>query len=383
MRLTPVMASLCTLGLVLGCGGTTASSPDPGTLTLKLGSDSLPGYQQAWVTVGKVEGSYDNVTWTVLATPNQSLDLMALQNGHPVTLVDQLSVPPGTYNGFRITWSATSSDPAKAAAYLVDSTGTSRSLAMPTGGTTTVPASVQVVSLGSATAQIMLSGTQAVQPRVAGATFQATGQGCNLGNCATVTGHLSAGTTPLSGVEVFAESLDGSFTASIQRRALTDSLGAFKLEALPIGASYYLVTQPAGTGPTYGAQASAAISAAAVTTYGPFDLDFAALSAPAPGTLGVTLTPASLATDATWAELRQSLTPGGTGFPQALIVRSQPVATGASQDTASFPGLYPGTGLYGVTVQRSSAGAAPVTKSSASPQSVAAGATTAVTLTLP
>ena len=108
-----------------------------------------------------------------------------------------------------------------------------------------------------------------------------------------------------------------------------------------------ILAQPAGTSSAYAAVAAGPVLASLAVPY-PMSLNFSTQTpSAAPGSLALTVTPASAATEATWVELSQSGL--GSGFP-TLIVRSQPLATSGSQDLGTVAGLYPG--LYGVTVQR-------------------------------
>lgn len=367
------------LGLALGCAGTQSATSTTGTggLTLSLGSDSFPGYAHVWVSERKLEGSLDGATWTDLGALTGSFDLMALQNGNSATLLAGGSVAAGTYHYFRITWAAVNyADASLPPAYVETAAGLTADLGMPT--TTVVAASVAVAANGSTAARIMLSGQQAVQARTSTSatsfTFQATGQAYDLASCARVTGHAGTSSADLEGVEVFVETVDSAGTASILRRAASDAAGAFVLEALPTGGLYYVVAQPASAGTAYPAVASSALNADSATTY-PLTLSFASPSAP--GTVVLTVTPASGSAEATWAELRQSLSTGGVGT-QTLITRAQTAATSTPLDTdgATFTGVYPGSCT--VTAQRSSGTA--TTSATSAAQAVAAGASTSVSL---
>ena len=327
----------------------------------------------------KVDASGDGSNWVGLGTVQGTYDLMALQNGGSVALLNGVSVDAGTYRYFRITWDTVNhTDSIKLPAYAIDTQGGQHPLAMPTAFTTVVQGAVAVRSKASANAQIMFSGNQAIQVHPAAGqpayVFQATGQAFDPGGCARITGNLSDGDVLLAGVEVYAETVDGTGLATIRRRALTDGSGDYALEALPAGSIYYVVGQPAGTTSAYAAAASAGVNCTSASAYGPADLAYA--SPQAPGALALAITPPSAASDGTWGELRQALSTGGAGF-KTLIVRSQTVATGATQDVASFAGLFPG--IYGYTAQRSSAGAAPVMKVGSEAE-VIAGATTSRSL---
>lgn len=387
MRLRPILVALVSLGLTLACGGggggSNRTSPS-GTLTLRFGSDSFPGYSQAVVSLEKVEASVDGGTWIPLGDVKATFDLMKLQGGGSVVIVPTKTLTAATYAQFRLTWATVNyqtpivGQAPPPAAYVIPAGGSGVLLSMPTA--TIVSGPVTVPANGNTTAQVMLSGQQAVQFRAGGgaapATFQATGRAFDLSTAARIAGHLGDGSTPLIGVEVFAETVDGSGLATLQRRAFTDAAGNYALEAVPAGSLYFLVAQPAGSLSAYAA-AAASVNATAATSYAA-DLTFSAPQAP--GSLTLTVTPASTATQGTWGELRQALVTvsGGT---QVLIVRSQTVATGVAQDQAGFLGLFPSA--YGVTAQRSPSGGAPVMKTSATQLLVSAGGTASTVLSYP
>lgn len=365
--------------LACGGGGSARSGPAMGTLVVRFGSDSFPGYDQAVVSVEKLEGTLDGTTWTPLGSVQASYDLMGLQNGNSTMLLPATSVLAGTYSQFRITWATKNyANPITLAAYVLPSGASlGQPLAMP--ATTMVAGPVTVPAGGSATALIMLSGQQAVQARTGTSpyTFQATGQALDPAKAASIAGRLTDGSGPLAGVEVFAETLDGTLTVpTIQRRACTDLNGNYLLEGLPAttNIAYYTVAQPGNITSTYAAAASAPVI---VTSPGSYraDLAFSGAMTP-PGTLTVTITPASTAAQGTWGELRQTLATGSVGY-QTFIVRSQTAASGLSQDQVYFTSLAPG--IYGVVAQRSTGGAVPVMQSG-SQTSVSSGS--AVTATI-
>ena len=198
-----------------------------------------------------------------------------------------------------------------------------------------------------------------------------------IGCTCPVHGGLGDGATNLSGVEVYAETVDGLFTATLQRRAFTDGSGNYVLEALPKGILYYVAAQPAGSASAYSALATS-VNATSATTYGGNNLAFS--SPMAPGSLNLSITPPSAANTVTWGELRQNLATNG-GVYQILIVRSQALDAGASQDQAVFLGVYPDP--YGVTVQRSVGGGVPVIKVGPTQPTVNPGTVTPVSLSYP
>lgn len=382
MRLRPILVALLSLGLTLACGGgggTSDRTSPTGTLTLRFGTDSFPGYSQAIVSLEKVEATADGTTWIPLGDVKTTFNLMTLQGGGSAVIVSAKTVTAATYAQFRLTWATVNYLSAShLSSYLVTNGGIEQSLSVP--ATTVINGPVTVPANGSATAQIMLGGQQAVQLRATGgpnaATFQATGRAFDLSATARITGHLGDGSTPLAGVEVFAETVDGSGLATLQRRAFTDASGNYTLEVLPTGGLTFVVAQPAGSFSAY-ATAAASVNATAATAY-TADLAFSAPQAP--GSLTLTITPASTSTQGTWGELRQTLTTG-LGGTQILIVRSQTVATGVAQDQAGFLGLFPSA--YGITAQRSTSGGTPVMKTSATQLLVSAGGIATTTLSFP
>jgi hypothetical protein len=239
---------------------------------------------------------------------------------------------------------------------------------------------VKVTSAGT-TVLLMLSGQQAVQSRPSGLylySFQATGTAYDQAATARLTGHLadSTSTTALTGVEVYAETVDIHGVATIQRRAFTDTSGKYVMEGLPTGGQYYVVAQPGYTNSSYQAVASAAVSVAAATT-STADLAYSIPQSPA-SFLHLIVTPPSTLTQCTWGELRQPLPTGGVGS-KSLIVRSQTLDAAQSQDDTYIYGLFPGT--YDVAAQRSTAGATPVKV--ASTVTVSSGSYSTATLIYP
>lgn len=360
MRTFLITAALLCMGLTMACsGGGSTPPPHPATgqLTIRFGSDSFPGYGQAVVSVEKVDGSTDGVNWIPLGSVKGTLDLTVVQNGHSTVILPATAVPPATYTQFRITWATTNyTSPITLPAYVFPmGTTVGQVLTMPT--TTIVNGPVTVPVNGNVTAQIMLTGQQLIQFRAGGTyLFQGVGRAFDPSACAVISGRLTDGTNPLANAEVFAETVDGSGLATIQRRSVTDAMGGYVLDGLSTGSLYFVVSQPGLSGACYAAMAATPINAATAMSY-TANLPFS--TPQTPGSISLTISPGSTATQGTWAELRQTL-PTGTSGTQILIVRSQTVVTGLTQDQAGLVGLAPGT--YGVTAQRSTSGAAPIMK---------------------
>lgn len=379
MRLRPILAYLACLVLSLACGGdggfSLGSGTPTGNLTVRLGSDSFPGYNKVVLGIEKLEGSPDGTTWTLLGNVKSAVDLMLLQNGNSAAIVSAASAPAATYTQFRITWATVDYYDSGTWPSFVSINGNPTQLAMP--ATTVLSGSVKVTA-SSTTVLLMLSGQQAVQSRLGGLslyTFQATGSAYDPSAMGRLTGHLAGDSTPLTGVEVYAETVDTNGLARIQRRAFTDGSGNYALEGLTAGSQYYVVAQP---GNAYQAQASAAVSAAAATT-NTADLAFNSALSPS-HYLNLIVTPPSTLTQCTWGELRQLLPTGNVGS-KSLIVRSQTLDTAQSQDSTYFYGLCPGA--YDFAAQRSTSGAAPIMKAATLPVTVNSGSYSTASLTFP
>ena len=383
MRLRPFLAALACIGFMLACGAHSDNSlPKPvtptGNLTIRFGSDSFPGYSQVVVSLEKIEATTDGTHWIFLGNVQTTLNLMNLQNGNSVVILPATAVTPATYTQFRITW-ATVTYPSAGGwpGFALPINGTAQQMSMPL--TTVVNGTVVVAANASSNAQIMLSGQQAVANRLVGInatyTFQATGNAYDLSTTARITGQVTNGSTPLAGAEVFAETVDLTGLATIQRRAFTNASGNYALEGLPTGSTYFVVAQPWNYSSAYQAMASTAVNATSATGY----TANLAFTGPLPPSydLTVIITPPSTLVQSTWAELRQLL-PTGSAGSKTLLVRSQSADTGQYQDGTDFFGLFPGT--YGVTAQRSTSGATPLMKVGTQiPVSTGGSATTTLT----
>jgi hypothetical protein len=214
MRRFQFLASLFLLGIALACGGGSSSSPatPSGTLTLRLGADSFPGYAQVIVSLEKVEALSAGNVWIPLGDVHQTFDLLALQNGQSRVILPAKQMDLGTFSQFRLTWATINYNDGGSLPALVQITDitTRHPLVMP--ATTLVNGPITVANATDTVAQVMFSGQQAVQQRSGTLpfSFQATGQAYDLATSAHITGHLADGVTSLGGVEVYAETVDGS-----------------------------------------------------------------------------------------------------------------------------------------------------------------------------
>ena len=121
---TVVAAGVLIASLAIGgCGGsdTAAVQSGVGTLVVQLTDAPFPtdSVKSVDIFVVRVEGRTEDVDdaaadqhvatetesesdgWKILATPNASIDLLALQNG-VVSTVGQTTIPAASYHGFRL-----------------------------------------------------------------------------------------------------------------------------------------------------------------------------------------------------------------------------------------------------------------------------------------
>lgn len=119
-RAAAVAATLGTITLIAACGGANSTGSANGSIALQLTDapflvDSVKSVDVFVVRVDGRQADADSATaakgapddsasaggWTTLASPNQSVNLLAYQNGQVLPL-GQKGMPPGSYRGFRL-----------------------------------------------------------------------------------------------------------------------------------------------------------------------------------------------------------------------------------------------------------------------------------------
>ncbi|HEX9010674.1 MAG TPA: hypothetical protein VF804_09910, partial [Holophagaceae bacterium] len=186
----------------------------------------------------------------------------------------------------------------------------------------------------------------------------------------------------LPGAMVYAETLDGSGHAQIVRSTATDANGAYTLDLLPVGATYYVVSQPVvgATPKAYDGKASDAFVLSGMSPVFTYNAAFTADAAT--GTVSGGVTPAATSAQSDAVNLLQALaTPTSGTF--TFIVGSGLVTVGTSTETYAFSNVPAGT--YSVQAVRSTLnadGTTTVTTSAVLPAAVTAGLTTTVNLGL-
>ncbi|MBI1753849.1 MAG: DUF4382 domain-containing protein [Acidobacteria bacterium] len=369
--------------LVLGCSGSSKSSPSPSAaMNVHLVDGPISGFQEINVNIQSVEISGSG-GWTVLSTPNKTINLLHLVGGVDETLANGATLAAGHYGQMRLVLGSGNT------VKLAD--GTVQDLTVPSGlqsglklvvsfdvaaGTTKdvwidfdAAHSIQVVQAGASNRYLL-------RPTLWAFDKVATG---------SISGKLTdAGTAgALAGATVYAETLDASGSARIVRTTTTDASGAYTLDLLPVGATYYVVSQPAlgtTTVQAYGAKASDGL---ALTSTSPtFTYSTAFTAAPTPGGISGNLTPMATSSQSDQVNLLASLATPTSGT-HTFIVDTAMATVGSSSETYAFANLP--VGAYSVQATRATLNADGTVSSSTSavqPTVVTASLTVTVNLAL-
>jgi hypothetical protein len=197
-----------------------------------------------------------------------------------------------------------------------------------------------------------------------------------------LTGVLTDAVThaPLIGVTVTAQTLDEAGTPSIVRSVNSGADGRYVLDLLPVGGTYYVVSQPLAGETAYLARASAPIAITDAASTPTFDAEFAPTSEV--GVLIGNVTPTATEADGDTVSVQQTLDAGGA--PHTFVVRSTAGVVADAAETYAFEGLPAGS--YSVLVMRRSldaGGTETVATSAAVSVMIAGGATVTADLTVP
>ena len=370
------------LAFLLGCGGSSGSGPGTtGTMNVHLVDGPISGYQEINVHIQSVQIASD-AGWITLGTPDRTINLLDLVGGVSATLASGATLPAGHYGQMRLILGAGNT------VKLAD--GSVQPLKVPSGmqsgikllvnfdvaaGTTKdvwidfdAAHSVQVVEAGA-------SGQYLLRPTIRAFDKLATG---------SIQGVFTdaASGAPLAGALVHAQVLDGSGNAVLARSTVTNASGAYTLDLLPAGATYFVVSQPL-TGTTtlkaYDAKASDGFALSAATPVFTYNAAFTASTAT--GGASGSLTPVATSNQTDRVHLLQSLATGSGSH--TFIVRTAMAVVAASTETYAFTTVPVGTyGVQGVRATLNADGSTTLTTSTVQPAVVAAAATVTVNLTL-
>jgi hypothetical protein len=337
-RFVPALAAAA--AVLAACSSSSSSSPaDQGRLNVRLVDAPSPGYLEVNVDVRSVEiATADG--WTTLGTPNRVINLLALTGGVSATLVDGATLPAGTYGQLRLVLGPNNS-------VKLDDQSV-HDLKVPSGQQSGLKLTVHFEVRPGTTADVYIdfdahksvfvhaagnSGKYILRPTVRAFWQLETGS-----IAGTLTDEGTA--APLPGTTVTAQSL-ATGSPAIVRSTLTDELGHYVLDLLPLGAPLHVVAQPvvAGTGEgastVYAARASAPITLTATAPTAAYDAAFA--EAFASGAIGGAITPVAVLPEVDTVEAWLDLDAGGT--VSAFVVRTAAAVVEAGVETYAMPDL--------------------------------------------
>jgi len=378
---TPILfAAGLGLTLLVACGG--SSSGGSGSMNVHLVDGPIAGYQEINVNIQTVEIS-GNGGWKTLGTPNKTINLLNLVGGVDETLAAGATLPAGHYQQMRLVLGSGNT------VKLAD--GTVQPLIVPSGLQTGIKLIVSFDVAAGTTKDVWIDfdAAHSIQVVMAGMS----GQYILRPTCwafdkivtGSISGKLTDGSTAaaLPGATVYAETLDGSGNARIARSTVTDANGAYTLDLLPVGSTYYVVSQPQ-TGTTalkaYDAKASDAYTLSAATPVFTYNAAFTANAST--GGVSGGLTPVATSSQSDWVDLLQSLATPASGS-HTFIVQSAMTTVGTSTETYAFATVP--IGAYSVQAVRTTLnldGTSTTTTSTAQAATVTTGATLSVNLGL-
>jgi hypothetical protein len=370
------------LALLMACGGSSSSGSGSGSMNVHLVDGPIAGYQEINVNIQSVEIN-QNGNWVTLGTPNKTINLLNLVGGVDETLVAGASLPAGHYGQMRLILGSGNT--------VKLSDGTVEPLKVPSGMQTGIKLIVNFDVAAGTTKDVWIDfdAAHSIQVVMAGMSGQYILRPTCWAFDKLVTGSIhgvltdTATTTGLSGVTVYAETLDGSGNARIARSTVTDATGAYTLDLLPVGSTYFVVSQPA-TGATttlkaYDAKASDGFALSATTPVFTYSAAFTANASI--GGVGGGLTPVATSSQSDWVNLLQALaTSSGS---HTFIVQSMMATVGTSTETYAF--LTVPIGTYSVQAVRTTLnldGTTTTSTSTIQPATVTASTTTTVNLGL-
>lgn len=377
------------LGLVwlLGCGGSHRNEGNTGpgatsaAMNVHLVDGPISGYQEINVHIQSVEINGPS-GWVTLSSPDKTINLLSLVGGVDETLAAGATLPAGHYDQMRLLLGSGNT--------VKLSDGTVQPLKVPSGLQTGLKLIVNFDVAAGTTKDVWIDfdAAHSIHVVMAGASGQFILRPTIWAFDKVATGSIhgvftnAANAAPLAGVTVYAEVLDGSGMASLARTTTTDSTGAYTLDLLPTGATYYIVSQPNLTTPTAATFDAKASDGFALTAASPtFTYDAAFTANTSVGGISGGLTPLALTTQDDKVELHQSLaTSSGS---HSFILRTTMATVGASTETYGFTTLPAGS--YSVQAFRTTLnpdGTTTLTSSPTQPATVISGATATVNLAL-
>lgn len=358
--------------------GAAACSSKPGYLSVHL-VDAPGDYEQVNLHVVRVEVNGPG-GWTTLSEPDQTYDLLTLRGGVFATLAPTASLPAGHYTQVRLVLGPGNT--------VKPTGGVLEDLVVPSG----LQSGLKIVcdtNLGEgetrdvfidldAERSVFLhetgSGKYILRPVVHCVDQIATG--AISGQIDATTGEVTA---PLAGAKVTAQTLDSNGAPTVVRTATTGADGKYTLSLLPLGATYYVVTQPVVGGAVYAARASGPLALTPAAATATWSTTYTGIADS--GSVAGTITPTAGSADADDVFATQPLDAGGTSH--RFVVRSTTGAVAAGVESYAMPSLPVGSYTVQAVRRTLSGGVETVTAGTAVSAAVTSGATVTANLTVP
>jgi hypothetical protein len=381
-RVTLAMAVGLGSLLFLGCSGSSTSTPSSSTaMNVHLVDGPIAGYQEINVNIQAVEISGTGAGWITLGTPNKTINLLNLVGGVEETLASGATLPAGHYGQMRLLLGPGNT--------VKLSDGSVQPLKVPSGLQTGIKLVVSFDVAAGTTKDVWIDfdAAHSIQVVQAGASGQYLLRPTVWAYDKVVTGSISGKLTDtataagLAGALVYAETLDGSGNARIARSTTTDATGTYTLDLLPVGSSYFVVSQPqvgTTTVKVYDAKASdpfVLTASAPVFTYSTAFTSDASVGGVSGG-----LTPIATTDESDLVNLLQPLATPTSGT-NPFIVQTTMATVGTSTETYGFTSVPAGSySLQAVRTTLNTDGSTTTSTSSAQPGTVTSAATAIVNL---
>ena len=335
---------LAALGLafLMACGGSSGSGS--GVMSVHLVDGPISGYQEVNVHIQSVEIS-GNGGWITLGTPDKTYNLLSLTGGVSEMLAAGATLPAGHYQQMRLVLGSGNT------VKLAD--GSVQPLTVPSGLQSGIKLIVSFDVAAGTTKDVWIDfdAAHSIQVVQAGASSQYLLRPTVWAYDKVVTGSISGKLTDatttagLANAVVYAETLDASGNARIARTTTTDATGAYTLDLLPVGATYFVVSQPVVGTPTsvaYDAKASDGFALSGTTPVFTYSAAFTANASL--GGVGGGLTPVATSSQNDQVNLLQSLVTSSGTF--SFIVRTTMATVGTSTETYAFTTVPIGTLVF-------------------------------------
>ncbi len=328
--ITSLLASAALFGM-MACGSS-GSSSSSGTMSVHLVDGPISGYQHIYVNIQTLEINGPN-GWVTLSTPGKTYDLLALTGGVSATLASGATLPVGHYEQMRLILGSGNT--------VALSDGTTQPLTVPSGLQTGIkfPLSFDVQAGTMEDVFIDFDAAHSIQVVQAGNSGQyilrPTVRAFNQIATGSVSGKFTDGSgAAIAGAEVFAETLDGANPPTIARTVMTAADGTYTLDLLPVGGTYFVVSQPVAGTTSYNALASGGF---AVTPSAPTFVYNATFSpASATGTVSGSYGTAATSSQSDTVDLIQTLTEGSSATTAPFALRSKLATVTSTGETYSF-----------------------------------------------